>query len=405
MLRTLFLTTLISFAVNATANNIMPGGFNIIGDGLLEPAARHPFSFTYGGKSSSEVLANWKFEKTSHKLDADRTLTTVAWRDPDTGLKVTCESIRYSDFPAVEWVLYFKNAGSGDTPIIQDVQALDIVTSSPFKIGSPYRLDKSHGGTPDPQQFEPAVLDINAAHPQVLESGEIRGSSDKDFPFFKIEMENASLVIAVGWSGTWKAKLECSQRGDLHVRAGIRRTHFMPHPGEEVRSPRMLVLDWQGDTLESNAQFRQLIYKHYAARRDGKTPLPIPFCNTCFTRGGGWLNECNAENQISLIKAYSKLGPRGAAHGRRMVRGRLAGRSRELEPAQRCVSPRHGARRRGGQRKLQCSTGCGSSRNESWREPRCIRLTLSGACALRKLPRTHTCSTSACRRCRTISST
>ena len=32
------------------------------------------------------------------------------------------------------------------------------------------------------------------------------------------------------------------------------------------------------------------------------------FCNTCFTRGGGWLNECNAENQISLINAYAPLG-------------------------------------------------------------------------------------------------
>jgi alpha-galactosidase len=32
------------------------------------------------------------------------------------------------------------------------------------------------------------------------------------------------------------------------------------------------------------------------------------FCNTCFTRGGGWLNECNASNQISLIEAYAPLG-------------------------------------------------------------------------------------------------
>jgi alpha-galactosidase len=32
------------------------------------------------------------------------------------------------------------------------------------------------------------------------------------------------------------------------------------------------------------------------------------FCNTCFTRGGAWLNECNAANQISLINAYAPLG-------------------------------------------------------------------------------------------------
>jgi len=70
----------------------------------------------------------------------------------------------------------------------------------------------------------------------------------------------------------------------------------------------MLVLRWDGDTDECNAQFRQLIYRHYAATRSGKKPLPTLFCNTCFTRGGAWLNECNAGNQISLIKAYAPLG-------------------------------------------------------------------------------------------------
>ena len=70
----------------------------------------------------------------------------------------------------------------------------------------------------------------------------------------------------------------------------------------------MLVLFREGDTWEANARFRELIYQHYAARRDGQAMLPMLFCNTCFTRGGGWLNECNADNQISLIQAYAPLG-------------------------------------------------------------------------------------------------
>ncbi|UCD29771.1 MAG: alpha-galactosidase, partial [Planctomycetota bacterium] len=54
--------------------------------------------------------------------------------------------------------------------------------------------------------------------------------------------------------------------------------------------------------------FRQLIYKHYTAVASGQKRLPTIYCNTCFTRGGGWLNECNAQNQISLINAYGPLG-------------------------------------------------------------------------------------------------
>jgi alpha-galactosidase len=140
-----------------------------------------------------------------------------------------------------------------------------------------------------------------------LGSGTGRASTN-NAPFFKIEAGDASLVVGLGWTGCWKAGLECLDRKHLRVRAGMEQTHFRLHPGEKVRSPRVLLLYWPGDTRESNAQFRQLIYRHYAAKRSGKTPLPILFCNTCFTRGGGWLNECNAENQISLIKAYAPLG-------------------------------------------------------------------------------------------------
>ena len=75
-----------------------------------------------------------------------------------------------------------------------------------------------------------------------------------------------------------------------------------------MRGPRILALAWEGESAEANAQFRQLIYRHYAAKRAGQTPLPTLCCNTCFTRGGHWLNECNAANQISLINAYAPLG-------------------------------------------------------------------------------------------------
>ena len=123
-----------------------------------------------------------------------------------------------------------------------------------------------------------------------------------------MEAGNGSLVAAVGWSGQWQATLNSPDGYHLHLTAGMEQTHFKLHPAEKVRSPRMLVLFGDGDTLEANARFRQLIYRHYAARRAGQAPLPTPFCNTCFTRGGGWLNECNASNQISLIRAYAPLG-------------------------------------------------------------------------------------------------
>jgi len=271
-------------------------------------SSRYPFSFFYGTGQSDDILEDWNRKQTEEKVDQDLTWITTVWNDPQSGLELTWVVTKYSDFPALDWVLTLENKGSLDTPIIRDVLALDM--SNLFweaDPASPPRLHSSHGGTPDPQQFEISTAELTGQEILRLGSGNGR-SSTRNFPFFKVETSQGSLVAAVGWSGTWKADFESSKGGDLRITAGLEKTHFILHPGERVRSPRILLLWWQGDTLESNSQFRQLIYKHYAAKRDGKTPLPIPFCNTCFTRGGGWLNECNAENQISLIKAYAPMG-------------------------------------------------------------------------------------------------
>ena len=270
-------------------------------------ASRYPFSFVYDGKHSDDLLCHWRQERHSEELDADRKKITTIWTDPNTGLRIHWEVMRFSDFPALEWLLYFENTGAEDTPIIQDIQSLDLIFQSPISDDIPYRLHKTNGAPSNPSDFEVSAAVINGENAETMGGGEGR-SSNKDFPFFKIDTGQGAIIIAVGWSGQWRANVECVDGKQLHLTAGLEKTHFRLHPGERVRSPRLLVLNWEGDTLESNAQFRQLIYKHYVAVRNGKKPLPTLYCNTCFTRGGHWLNECNAENQISLINAYGPLG-------------------------------------------------------------------------------------------------
>ena len=85
-----------------------------------------PFSFVYGGKASAELLKEWKCERASRKLDEHRTERSSVWTDPSTGLQVRCVGIEYDDFPTVEWVVRFKNTGAQDTPILSDIQAVDL---------------------------------------------------------------------------------------------------------------------------------------------------------------------------------------------------------------------------------------------------------------------------------------
>ena len=85
------------------------------------------FSFTYDGKPSSQLLKTWEASRTSRTLDDRRTEHTIVYTDPTTGLVLRCVAIEYRDYPTVEWTLYFKNTAKQDSPILADIQALDIV--------------------------------------------------------------------------------------------------------------------------------------------------------------------------------------------------------------------------------------------------------------------------------------
>ena len=265
------------------------------------------FSFVYDGRTSRSIMPSWKLEQSRGEPGSGSIRSSTTWTDPDTGLRVTMESLRFTDYPAVEWVLYFENTGRRTTPVVENIQAMDVLLESPMGTDSPYILHTTNGAPSDPTDFQPSTVAVDQHNPAVMGAGGGR-SSNKDFPFFKVDTGSGSLIVAVGWSGQWKAELSSPDGRRLRATAGMETTHFVLHPGEKVRSPRILAMYLSGDSLEANAQFRQLIHAHYVPSRGGRAPLPVPFCNTCFTRCGVWLNECNADNQISLIRAYGRLG-------------------------------------------------------------------------------------------------
>jgi len=61
-----------------------------------------PFSFTYDGKPSAELLKGWELKRAQRKLDDQRTEHALTYRDPQSGLIVRCVAVEYHDFPTVE---------------------------------------------------------------------------------------------------------------------------------------------------------------------------------------------------------------------------------------------------------------------------------------------------------------
>ena len=88
----------------------------------------------------------------------------------------------------------------------------------------------------------------------------------------------------------------------------MEKTHLVLHPGERIRSPRILLMTWKGDRIAAHQRFRRLLMFHYAPKLAGRL-LQLPFAAQCFDRYSwnrpGWSTEAG---QIAAAKVSHEVG-------------------------------------------------------------------------------------------------
>lgn len=267
-----------------------------------------PFSFIYDGKPSSELLTAWTRTAETKKAK-DYVEHTVSWTDPRTGLRVTAAVKTFRRYPAVDWVLYIENTGSQDTPIIEGIQALDVMLRTGNSKGTAV-LHRLHGDSCGEQSWEPLTTSINVGETVGMAPTGGRPSSISAFPFFNLQYGDEGVITAVGWSGQWAASFERSDRGPTRLRAGMELTHLRLHPGERIRTPRILIMAWKGDRQAAHNRWRRLLLFNYVPKRDGR-PVRLPVVSQCFDRYSWsrshpeWATEAG---QIDAAKFAAKVG-------------------------------------------------------------------------------------------------
>ena len=269
-----------------------------------------PFSFRYGGTESDAILSQWQLQRGERSAGLHGELQEFAWTDSATGLRFTWQVKQFSDYPAVEWVLTFENTGASDTPIIEDIQALDLCLNHSRK-GQPYTLHGATGGRSLPDDMIPFSWQVpSAERVSEIQLGGDHPSSNRHLPFFNLETpENRGVLVGVGWSGNWLAGVKVDG-AELRARAGLRTSHFVLHPGEKVRTPRILLLFWEGKQLHGHNMLRQLLHKHYVPSLKGKPQEPLASVNVCFTHHGrgGFLHQATEKEVSALVQPFIKIG-------------------------------------------------------------------------------------------------
>ena len=261
---------------------------------LLPELLKPPFSFIYNSRPSSDFLPSWKQMSSPPQRTKAGTSFEVTYTDPQTGLAVRVVALQYQDFPAVEWVVYLKNSGKTDTPILQDIQALDTTLLSP-EVDPAIHYTK--GATCSMDDFMPLLRKLNVRGEQHLEPGGGRSSSDF-LPFFNFETKGEGVVTAIGWTGEWAMHFSHPQGANVQLRSGMARTHLKLHPGEEIRTPRILMLFWRGNPLRGNNLLRSLILSYHRPSA-GNRPVTMPMCNANW---GGTSAAVHLENIRQIVR-------------------------------------------------------------------------------------------------------
>jgi len=262
------------------------------------------FSFTYGGRDSSEFLDSWKLERTAERLDGRRTQHTLTYADPETGLVVRCEGVQYADFPTVEWTLYFKNTGKTDSPILSDVRAIDAWFERNAQ--EEYVLHRNKGDNCTADSYEPVDEPLAAGTERRLANTGGR-PTQIEFPYFNIGAGNEGMIFVVSWAGQWAAEFTRDSGNRLRLRAGQELTHFKLLPGEEVRTPMVVLQFWKGDRLHAQNVWRAWMLAHNMPRPGGKLP-PVPELAACSSHQFGEMINANTENQIFFVDKYLERG-------------------------------------------------------------------------------------------------
>lgn len=274
-------------------------------------AASLPLSFLYDGESSDTWLSACRIDVKTKQDKQGRIGEIRTYTDPQRKIEVRCEIVRYTDYPAVEWTVYVKNNGKTNTGIFENLMALDL----PFTVGSGetvylnYNVGGASGIDGDgAREFQPLREKLDVGRSKELGAFWAGFPTAQNLPFFNIERKEGAegVIAAVGWPARWKASFARTADTTLTAQVGQIHTRFYLEPGEEVRTPLVVLMFWQGNREEAQNQWRRWMYDHNLPRPGGE--LPEPILEAASSSFFAEMFHATDKDQIEFIDRYLEEG-------------------------------------------------------------------------------------------------
>lgn len=232
---------------------------------LLE---KPPFSFKLDGVISS----TFEWENDSKKKVCDNhDLYTIRYTPKGINLLFLMELKAYHNFPSVDWVIHIKNTGSKDSGILSEILAMDI--SVKCAADAETVLHYALGSDAQVYDFMPMEWCLRNGHLDTTMHNEGGRSSNRFLPFFNVqECGVGGWITSIGWTGQWKAYF--GRKGEnVKMQAGMEITHLKLYPGEQIRTPSILLECYSSGLDHGQNLHRRLMLQSYVPYKNGKPGL------------------------------------------------------------------------------------------------------------------------------------
>lgn len=242
-----------------------------------------PWNFFCGDRSARDWMRRDRGTVVQGEWRNGTKTDRLTWKDPETGIVCEVHLTRYERFAAAEWTIYLRNESSNDSARIHDFSALDSSWTSPV-MPILWRTEGSDGRREDFRFFgqqmrqsmwtESRNLQLNSQTNRAYRVGLSNSLFEADerpsatwLPFFNLQTGDDGLIVGLGWNGAWRAGFEQGGDRTTRITAGMERLDTILHPGEQIRSPLILVLYYEGTVRHAQNVFRQFALKYHTPQR------------------------------------------------------------------------------------------------------------------------------------------
>ncbi|MBQ3847668.1 MAG: alpha-galactosidase [Clostridia bacterium] len=263
------------------------------------------FAFKYDGKESVCFTPKVEFKTVRNTADEREIRVRYIY---DFGVAAEKKIIYYKRLDSVYERFSLENLTDEITEKFSDIRdfchefAFDPPTES--GIGDMLKEDNVRlfsymGSVLRHDEFLPAYQYLYKNYSEDITNGTGR-SSDSRMPYFNINRLDEGVVVAIGWSGCWKASVKRTEKGVLFT-SGVAGAEFFLEPRERVELTSVLITGYDDGYQDGQNRFRNVMKRRAAEIGHIKGPEDLPFSILLW-------GAMPSDKQIALIEKVTDAG-------------------------------------------------------------------------------------------------